>query len=126
MDKVKAGPWRSRLAAVTFAGFFLWILILAYQGNLPPQLEQFPNHDKLGHVVLYGLGAFLGHRVLHRHRVRLGPWVLPWWILAFSTFTVVEELIQSQSPHRSLDALDLVCSGVGIWLGYWLAERSLR
>lgn len=107
-------------------GVMLWA---AYSDRLPLDLlSQIPNYDKIGHVVLYCMASYLGHRLCHyRHfkaASKLGGVSLPVFPGLFTLFTVTEELLQQFSPYRTLDAGDLICSGVGIALGYWLAQRS--
>ena len=116
---------RLKWLALLYAALFGWILVLAYTGNLPSQLAVIPYYDKLGHVILYGLAAYLGHRLLHPFTLRLGRYRLPLWVLAFSGWTLAEEGAQFFAPTRSLDALDLVCSVLGILVGYWLARHQL-
>jgi polysaccharide biosynthesis protein VpsQ len=106
-----------------YAAMFGLLLVVAYTGNLPPQLAMIPNYDKPGHLILYGFATYLGHRVLRWRRI--GRFYLPVWVVAFGSFTLIEEGLQAFSPHRSLDGLDLVMSFLGIGLGYWLAEREL-
>lgn len=109
------------IAAIGFAGIFLAIMFLAYNGKLPPTLTQ---NDKLAHLILYGIASFLGHKAFcHRHILIMGC-LLPMFPFLFSLFTLGEELAQSLSPNRSLDAMDLVASFIGIAIGYGLAERS--
>ncbi|MEO1208529.1 MAG: hypothetical protein AAFX78_03220 [Cyanobacteria bacterium J06638_20] len=108
--------------AIAFAILFLTIMVVAYTGDLPPQLSRLPYHDKFGHVILYAIATFLGHLTLQRRHVILASMRLPLWVLIFGSFTIVEELGQGLSPNRSLDAMDLVCSLVGVGLGYGLAE----
>lgn len=97
------------------------MLILAYQGTLPiGWIARFHNADKLGHLILYCIPSYLGHRLCKgKHIYR---W-LPAFPGLFALFTISEELIQGFSPHRTLDAGDMVCSIVGIVVGYWLAQR---
>jgi len=121
MTKTQKLPW---ISATLFALLFLVTLVLAYKGLLPSTLQAIPHYDKPGHVILYGVAAYLGHRLLQQRYLCLLGLRVPLWIFLFSTFTVVEELVQGFSPNRSLDMLDLICSGVGIALGYWLAERE--
>lgn len=116
---------RLKYIAITYAVFFGVILVLAYTGNLPSQLSIIPDYDKWGHVILYGIASYLGHRFLHQFTFRLGRYRLSLWVLTFSGWTLVEEGVQFFAPTRSLDALDLVCSGLGIAIGYWLANRAL-
>jgi VanZ family protein len=117
----KASRFRWEILAVLYASIFLTILVLAYTGNLPPILTQ---NDKAGHVVLYAIATYLGHRVLRYRRVKLRFFTIPLFPTLFGIFTVTEELLQSLSPHRTLDATDLIASFIGIFLSYWLAERG--
>ncbi|WP_299485743.1 hypothetical protein [Acaryochloris sp. IP29b_bin.137] len=116
---------RLKWLALIYAALFGWILVLAYTGNLPSQLAVIPYYDKFGHIILYGVATYLGHRLLHRFTFRLGHFRLPLWVIAFSTWTLAEEGAQFFAPTRSLDALDLVCSALGIGTGYWLAKQQL-
>ncbi len=110
------------LLAVGYGGLFLLILWAAYTNNLPLNLlEEIPYYDKIGHVVLYALASYLGHRVLNRRHFR-GARYLPVFPVLFGLAMTAEEIVQGLSPHRTLDALDLVCSLIGIVLGYFLAQ----
>ncbi|MEL6139540.1 MAG: hypothetical protein AAFQ61_10930 [Cyanobacteria bacterium J06626_23] len=116
--------WRTNLLAGLYAGLFVVTLWAAYTGNLPLQpLHRIPNFDKVGHVVLYCLASYLGHRVLKLRHLRRWGLTLPVFPTLFGLFTLTEEVLQGLSPNRSLDAVDLICSFVGVALGYWLAER---
>jgi polysaccharide biosynthesis protein VpsQ len=108
---------------LVYAALFGVILVLAYSGNLPAQLAIIPHYDKPGHLILYGVATYLGHRVLRWRRV--GQLYLPIWVICFGSFTLIEEGIQAFAPHRSFDGLDIIMSCLGIGLGYWLAERDL-
>ena len=120
--KVSRRGWR--LLAAFYASLLLLILLLAYTGNLPPQLHRIPFYDKVGHLVLYGIATYLGHRVLQYRRICLGTIALPLFPLLFAIGALVEELLQVFSPNRTLDAIDLLASFLGIILGYWLAEKG--
>jgi polysaccharide biosynthesis protein VpsQ len=105
--------------SILYTVIFGVILVLAYLGRLP---GFFANIDKPGHLILYGIFTFLGHRCLYQRR--LGR--LPLFPTLFGLFTLTEELVQSLSPHRTFDLWDLVCSLVGIGLGYGLANWQIR
>lgn len=117
------------ISAILYSAFFAITLWAAYHGRLPLQnwLFQFPNYDKVGHLVLYFIPTYLGHRLFcqKHYKTTLGSFVLslPVFPGLFTIFTVTEELIQGLSPHRSLDAWDMVCSLAGIAVGYWVAQR---
>jgi hypothetical protein len=110
-------PWL-RLGLL-YSLIFGAILMFAYLGKLPGFLSHM---DKPGHVILYGIFTWLGHRAFPQQR--LGRW--PLFPLGFGLFTLVEELSQSLSPHRTLDVGDLVCSFAGIAIGYSLAQWQIR
>ncbi|ESA36149.1 hypothetical protein N836_08350 [Leptolyngbya sp. Heron Island J] len=111
------------LLALGYGGLFLLILWAAYTNNLPLSLlGKIPYYDKIGHVVLYALASYLGHRVLHRQHFR-GVRYLPIFPVLFGLAMTAEEIVQGLSPYRTLDALDLVCSLSGVVLGYFLAQR---
>ncbi|UBF29037.1 hypothetical protein K9N68_15060 [Kovacikia minuta CCNUW1] len=114
-------PLNWKILGILYTGIFLTILVLAYMGNLPPVLTQ---NDKLAHVILYGIATYLGHQILKLRRVKLGSFSIPLFPLLFGSFTVIEEILQSLSPHRTLDEIDLIASFAGICFGYWLAERT--
>lgn len=109
------------ILTILYAGIFLTILVLAYTGRLPSFLS---GNDKLGHLVLYFLATYLGHRILNYRRVNLLTFPIPLFPLLFGIFTVVEEFLQALSPNRSFDGIDLIASFAGIWLGYWLGEKG--
>ena len=107
-----------------YASLMLLILLLAYTGNLPSQLNRIPFYDKGGHLVLYGIATYLGHRVLQYRHLRLGTIALPLFPFLFAIGALTEELLQVFSPNRTLDAIDLIASSLGIILGYWLSEKG--
>ena len=67
---------------------------MAYSNALPAQLEYIPYYDKIGHVVLYGIAAYLGERLVRHRRIRLLGKRLPLFVTLFSLFVVAEELVQ--------------------------------
>jgi polysaccharide biosynthesis protein VpsQ len=121
--------------AFAYAGFFFITLWAAYHNHLPLQwLSQFPNYDKLGHLVIYCTATYLGHRLCRQKHfsknvgkkdAKNGQVIrIPAFPAFFVLFTIAEELMQGFSPYRTLDAGDMVCSLFGIAAGYWLAQRS--
>lgn len=111
------------LLALGYGGLFLFILWAAYTNNLPLSLlGKIPYYDKVGHVVLYALASYLGHRVLQQRHFR-GVRYLPVFPVLFGLAMTVEEIVQGFSPYRTLDSLDLVCSLGGVVLGYFIAQK---
>lgn len=120
---VKTSKWLAA-TALLYLLLFLTILWLAYTRQLPEFLQFMPNYDKPGHVILYALAVYLGHRISRYRRFSGFRMNLPGFPIFFALFTVTEELLQSLSPNRTLDTVDLIASFAGIGLGWWLAERS--
>ena len=111
------------LLAISYGSLFLGILWAAYTNNLPLELlAKIPYYDKIGHVVLYALASYLGHRVLNQRHFR-GHRYLPVFPILFGLAMTAEEMIQGLSPYRTLDSLDLVCSLSGVVLGYVLVQK---
>ena len=121
----KPASWGTNLLAAVYGGLFLIMLWAAYNGTLPvgALIGRVPYADKAGHVILYCIASYLGHRVFRLRHIRRWSVPLPVFPSLFGIFTLVEEVLQGLSPNRSLDAIDLVCSFIGVALGYWLAER---
>lgn len=116
--------WRLASISLVYLLIFLSIMAMAYTNNLPGYLSAIPHYDKPGHLILYALPTYLGHRILNYRTLPLRSLRLPLFPLLFTLFTVTEELIQNLSPYRTLDAIDLLASAIGIVLGWWIAERT--
>lgn len=125
---MRAGGDRPLLVCLSalYGGLFGLTLWLAYSGNLPSWFQAIPYYDKPAHLGLYALATYLGHRLFARRSLPLGPWRIALFPLLFGLFTVAEELGQGLSPNRTLDGLDLLCSLLGVGLGYGLAQRAMR
>lgn len=102
-------------------GLILW---LAYTRNLPSFLGAIPNYDIPGHIILYAIASYLGHRGSSWKTIRAFGRSLPLFPVGFTAWTVGEECLQSLSPNRTFSASDLIASLVGIALGWWLANRD--
>lgn len=110
-----------QVLGIFYAAIFLTILFLAYTNNLPPLLTK---NDKLAHLILYFVATYVGHQVFARRRTKILSLTIPLFPFLFGLFTLAEEACQSLSPYRTLDAIDLLASFIGIYLGYWLVERN--
>ncbi|MEO0456717.1 MAG: VanZ family protein [Cyanobacteria bacterium P01_A01_bin.114] len=116
---------RVAILAAIYAAMFCLTLWAAYTDNLPTRLlNTIPYYDKIGHLVLYFIPSYLGHRVLRNRHFRALGLRMPIFPTLFGLFTLTEELIQGFSPYRTLDMVDLICGFVGIVIGYGLAQRS--
>ena len=115
---------KAKAAALLFFLFLLFVIWAADTGNMPSlfrAMYDFPNGDRVGHVVLYGILSFLLSLAFPR-AVHLFRFSLPIAIIALLLFSAAEECSQSLFSSRTADAIDLVCSCTGIFLGYWAAS----
>jgi len=113
--------------SVAYAVFFLLMLWAAYRNQLPFDwlASRLPYYDKLGHLILYCIPTYLGHRLCKHKHFQLGC-RLPVFPVLFMLFTIAEEIVQGLSPYRTLDTVDMACSLIGIGMGYGLAQRSAK
>lgn len=111
--------------AILFTLFIIAVIVLADLDRLPKSLRliyDFPNGDKLGHFILYGLlnlfitlaaiGSFPGRPPT---RVALGMGAL------LAVLIGLEEFSQKYFAARTFDAVDLLASYLGLILGGWIA-----
>jgi len=112
--------------AALFTLFIIVVVILADLDAFPPfirQIYDFPNGDKAGHLILFGLlnffltSAFISRFSLDRGRVALSVGL----ILAFAV--AAEEYSQQFFSARTFDLLDLTASYIGLIVGGWIAWK---
>lgn len=97
------------------------ILVLAYSKGIPNEIAYIPYYDKIGHLLLYGLFAYVIHRASNRRTIR----GIPIGIAAFTIFTIIEEYLQSFSANRTASISDLIFSLIGITAIYFI-DRYLQ
>ncbi|MCB0103324.1 MAG: VanZ family protein [Anaerolineales bacterium] len=112
--------------AFLFTLFIVLVIILADINALPPFVRSFydfPNGDKVGHLVLFGLlnffltSAFLSRFNPDPKRVALSVGL----ILALAI--AAEEYSQQYFSARTFDLVDLLAGYVGVVAGGWIALR---
>ena len=106
--------------AILFTLFIIALIILANRGEIPPCIKaiyDFPNGDKVGHFILFGLlnffitSAFLSRFKHDPKRIALSVGL----ILALAV--AVEEFSQQYFSARTFDLMDLMASHVGVFIG---------
>jgi undecaprenyl-diphosphatase len=115
-------------------GWLLWpqvavaivISLMAYLGLLPIYLLTWPLADKVLHFILFGaivfwLNLWLGGRLL-----KVGWLVVPLAIALPLTIALLEEGLQSLSPLRSADPLDLASDLAGMLFFWGLSRKFLQ
>lgn len=106
MSERTQGPWW-RWAIVPALLLTVAGGVASVMGRLDVSSLLFPGADKALHFALYGGVAFGAMGWLARWRGR--------WVLAMmSAIAIADELAQRFEPHRTVDALDAVCSLAGI------------
>ncbi|MDB9312219.1 VanZ family protein [Spirulina sp. CS-785/01] len=125
MSQPNTISWGWRLIALLYAATLIFIGFSAYQQTLPEYLNRIPHYDVIGHVVLYLIATYLGHRVLRQRKIPCFGYRLPLFPVIFALITVVDEFLQSFSPSRTYSWIDLTASFLGLAVGYWLVEREV-
>jgi polysaccharide biosynthesis protein VpsQ len=79
----------------------------------------------VGHLVLLGVLSFLLSLALQGRRIRLGRWSPGLGATMVGLGISLEEASQGFFPARTLSAVDLACSYLGIYLGARAAASVL-
>jgi VanZ family protein len=122
----------SNLKKLAALAFFVFLVVVAYwadSGTMPAPLRlvyAFPNGDRLGHFVLYGVLAFLLNAALPGRRISIGRGSLPLGAFIAALFAALEELSQFFFPHRTPDLVDLACGWLGIAVVTYLQRMRRR
>ncbi|NJK90904.1 MAG: VanZ family protein [Blastochloris sp.] len=114
------GSWRKIKLGLPALGWAALILLLSsIPGKELPHGPELPHLDKLVHVGLYAVLAFL----LGRTGLRSA-----WVILLSIAFGCLDEFYQSLTPGRSPDGMDILADACGALLGagfhVWLKGRG--
>ncbi len=113
--------------AVLFFIFIVVIVILADTGNFPhfvSALYDFPNGDRLGHFILFGLlNFFITRAVLAALPSRPPIWVAISMGLIVALFVAAEEYSQIFFARRTADWVDLLAGYSGMLIGGYVALK---
>ncbi len=114
--------------SVLFFVFIVTVIILADLGSLPRSitaLYDFPNGDKLGHIVLYGLlNYFITRAFLSSRIAKPRGWLTVSIGLVLALFIALEEWSQQFFSTRTYDLVDLSASYLGVLVGGWMAYKT--
>ena len=117
-----------RYFAALFLAFIIGLIVLADADLLPDFINaiyDFPNGDKVGHFVLYGLlNFFITRAFLSSLPSRRGSWVTLSVGLILALFVALEEFSQKYFASRTFSLLDLTASFLGIIVGGWVANKT--
>lgn len=117
-----------RYFAALFLAFIIGLIVLADADLLPDFINaiyDFPNGDKVGHFILYGLlNFFITRAFLSSLPTRRGGWVTLSVGLILALFVALEEFSQKHFASRTFSLLDLTASFLGIVIGGWVAYKT--
>ena len=112
--------------AFAFSIFIIVVIVLADMGTLPGLIRglyDFPNGDKLGHFILYGiLSLLLNLAFTLRPGLNLSHIILI-VSLILALLIGLEEWSQSLFGSRSMDIVDLLASYAGVTMAAFAAWR---
>jgi len=117
-----------------FLIFIIAVIVLADGGNLPRPIRaiyDFPNGDKLGHFILFGLLTFFITRAfLSSFLSKSRSWVTLSIGLVLALLIGLEEFSQKFFPTRTFNLIDLLASYAGIitfalLAFYWRKPRKI-
>ena len=104
--------------SVFFLIFIISVIVLADNGSLPHSIRaiyDFPNGDKLGHFILFGLlNFFITRAYLTSFPSKPLTWALLSIDLILAVFIGFEEWSQKFFPNRTSDIVDLLASYAGL------------
>ena len=118
--------------AILFGILVVVIIVLADAGTLPRYLGpfyDFPNGDKVGHFLLYGVLVFLIDLTFFQALPPLSSLGTRRKLLAvkcgliLAPIITVEEFSQQYFSHRTFDLIDLTFSYLGVIFFSWLALK---
>ena len=117
-----------RYFAALFLALIVGLIVLADADLLPDFINaiyDFPNGDKVGHFILYGLlNFFITRAFLSALPTRRGGWVTLSVGLILALFVALEEFSQKYFASRTFSLLDLTASLLGIIVGGWVAYKT--
>jgi polysaccharide biosynthesis protein VpsQ len=113
--------------AVLFAVFILIVIILADLNRIPNFIKaiyDFPNGDKVGHFVLFGLLSFFITLAFIYSLPNRDPKLVALSIgLILALLIGLEEFSQKYFSARTFDLVDLAMSYFGVLVGGWIAYK---
>jgi len=114
--------------SLLFVLFMLAVILLADLGAIPEPIKmiyRFPNGDRVGHFVLYGILTFLVNTAFPR-QVRMGRMNVFYGSAIIATLATLEEVSQLFLSNRTFDLIDLTFTLLGVACADWLVRFILK
>ncbi len=121
----RTDPWRWRWLLWPQLGLVVAATLVAYTGAFSGSNTAWlsiPGTDKALHFLMFGALAFGTHFACRGRRWRSIPWAVALPLAG----AVAEEFLQSTSPHRTADPVDLLADLLGLLLFWKIAERITK
>lgn len=116
-----------KFISIVFLVFIITVIILADLGAIPPfirSIYDFPNGDRVGHFILFGLlNFFVTRAFLSSLPSKPRSWVTLSIGLILALLIGAEEFSQMFFSHRTFDLIDLQASYLGLIVGGWVAFK---
>lgn len=113
--------------ALLFTFFIILIIVLADTGVLSRYLGflyKYPNADKIGHFLLYGILTLLLDLAFFRSTPNQSPGRLAVIVgLMLALLMSIEEFSQQSFSNRTFDLVDLLFSYLGVVFFSWVAVK---
>ncbi|MGJ8656297.1 MAG: VanZ family protein [Akkermansiaceae bacterium] len=116
------------LLLIAFIGFLAGLTILK-TNNISPELfsvlQNVPYHDKLGHLILMGILAYLAVATFSP-RLKINNHKHPHLIVGscVATIIIIEETSQSYFPTRSCSWLDAAAGITGVFIAIFIYKKT--
>jgi VanZ family protein len=108
MERFSIWTWAFVVCAVA-------VLVLALMSTPPPAITT--GWDKSNHLMAFGVMTWLGCKALPHRGVPL--------LLGLLAYGALIEILQSYTPNRSAEWVDLLADGFGIAIGWLLSWKNL-
>ncbi|MDQ3250055.1 MAG: VanZ family protein [Chloroflexota bacterium] len=120
--------WRRRVRWLLWPQAALIVVVtqMAYLNLFPHDWLRWPLADKVLHLILFGAVVFWLNLWLAGRQVKIGRWLLPLALVLPLLIAATEEGLQSFSPLRTFDLLDLAADLLGMLLFWRLSVLFMR
>jgi VanZ family protein len=105
---------------MNIAVFVLYTYFVAYASLTPMDSGPLGPWDKVGHLLIYAVFAWLGHRLVSnaRHYLYLCTGII--------IYSGLMEVAQSYIPGRMMSSYDFLANTVGVFIGALLSRTLFR
>ena len=114
------------ISFVVFVGYILYAANTGGSNIFFDTIGKVPYGDKISHMSLVGMLAFLISLALNTRTFELKGYRILVGSFAVFCFMTVEEFTQIWIDRRTFDLVDLACNYIGIGIASWLIFRFFK